>query len=306
MTFIIADVGSNWSTLEDLTDSINMVKACGADAVKFQFYSHKDLYGFGSLTPNLKPEWLPILKQKADLAGIEFMCTAFSLEGLKLIDPLVKRHKVASSELPYEELIGTIYSLKKPVILSTGAASLGDIKLALSYLKNPTLLYCVSNYPARNVNLFGIDKLKAEFGLDVGYSCHTDEWVTCVEAVVHHSASVIEKHFKLRDMPHSGDNPHSLEPQEFKKMVKAIKGAYAQTFPDPQEVDAVEKYKRRLIATQDIQPGQVLEYGKNYGCYRSFEIDREGLSGFASYHVSGKSAAKHIKAGAPVTPKCIA
>lgn len=320
MTFIIAECGSNWTSFEDAKDSITMAKNVGANACKFQLFDHKALYG---LEPDiskpihqrrfdgLPPEWLPKLAEKAAACGIEFMCSAFSPELLRAVDPYVKRHKIASAELTYRELLEAAKATGKPILLSTGGSSLTDIKMALEILKGAdvTLMYCVSAYPAKNVNLFSMDKLEVfcsmPFGVKIGYSCHTDEWYTPVAAVKYHGATVIEKHFKLRDMD-TPDAPHSLNPEEFKEMVDVIRGkADHICFPEPQERDMLHRHNRRLIATKDVGPGEELVYGRNFGCYRSLVSDAEGLHGFSDKQVTGKICKVALKAGDPITPKHI-
>jgi sialic acid synthase SpsE len=322
MTFIIAEVGSNWTSFEDAKDSITMAKNCGADACKFQLYTHEELYGipgspptiingvptseFDTMPGQLPKDWLPKLKEKADACGIEFMCSAFSPELLRAVDPYVKRHKIASAELTYRELLEAAKATGKPILLSTGGSSLTDIQMALEVLKGAdvTLMYCVSAYPAKNVNLFSIERLRHELDgeYDVGYSCHTAEWYTPVAAVEYHSAAAIEKHFKLRDMD-TPDSPHSLNPEQFKEMVDVIRGkADHICFPEPQERDMLQRHNRRLVATQDISPGQAFNYGKNFGCFRSLRDDSEGIHGFADQRVNGKTCKVALKAGDPITP----
>lgn len=311
MTFIICEVGSNWTSFEDAKDSITMAKNCGADAVKFQMFSVNELYGLRGhygyadtdVTHDPIKEWLPKLKEKADACGIEFMCTAFSPEGLRYLDPYVKRHKIASSDLSYPELLRTAAETGKPIFLSTGGCSLGDIDCALNVLGDSSVvpLYCVSNYPAKNVNLFSLDVLSKHVDRPVGYSCHTTDWYTPVSAVKHHSAVVIEKHFKLRDMD-TPDSAHSLLPDDFKRMVDSIRGEVRCSFPDPQELEFRLKHKRRLVAITDIKKGEKLVYNIQYGVYRSLVEDYDGLTGFAVDVVNGKLASKDIKAGEPIGP----
>lgn len=321
MTFIIAEVGSNWTSFEDAKDSISMAKNVGADAVKFQLYTQKALYGHEWDCPapmwELPLEWIPKLAEKAAACDIEFMCSAFSPELLKLVDPYVKRHKIASAELTYPELLLAAKETGKPILLSTGGSSLTDIGVAIELIEGLegnteiTLMYCVSAYPAKNVNLSAIDRLRLfrvahKYACKVGYSCHTTDWYTPVAAVKYHGATVIEKHFKLRDMD-TPDSPHSLNPEEFKEMVDAIKGkSDGVSFPDPQERAMLTRHNRRLIATADIRAGELLEYGRNFGCYRAISEDIHGLHGFAYRHISGKTCKEPLKAGDPITPRHIA
>jgi len=307
MTFIIAEIGSNHSNFGEASESISIAKNCGADAAKFQLFSEHDLYGSGSKDYNIDPKDLVKLKEKADACGIEFMCTAFSQDGYDIVNPLVKRHKIASSESNHPFLLNYVASFAKPVIVSFGASSTTDIEIAITYLGSGdiTALYCVSDYPAKNVNLYGINKLKTILGgrCAVGYSCHTKDWYTPAAAVHGHGAMVIEKHFKLKEM-NTPDNDHALLPEDFKKMVKAIRGNPLDyiAFPDAQEKDAVELYNRRLVASKDIKAGEVLDPGSNIGIYRTRTRDREGLSPFAIFRLAGKLAVKDIKALEPIGP----
>ncbi len=308
MTFIVAEVGSNFRNLDDCLDSIAMAKNCGADAVKFQLFSFNDLYGIGSTTEKLRKEWFPNLWAKAQICGIELMCTAFSVEGLDYVDKYVKRHKIASSELPYQPLLERAKEKNKPILLSTGASSITDITLANNILSSTdlTLLYCVSAYPAKDVNLWGINRLREYFpNRKVGYSCHTTDISTSVSAVHNHGASIVEKHFKIENM-NTPDSPHSLDPSAFSLMVKQIRNNpidYVH-MPDPQERETVLKHKRRLIATSFIKKGETLVYAKNFGIYRSASEDSIGLSGFLSQYIDGKIAVRDIGLSEVISPDC--
>jgi len=315
MVQVIAEVGSNWSTFEDAKDSIPMAKACGADAVKFQLFDDLDLYGRPPLNEDetnitgmyswLDEDWLPKLKEKADACGIEFMCTAFSPEGYDLVNPLVKRHKIASAELTHKRILQKVNSFKKPVILSTGAATEGDIRTALELLCDcpVTLLYCVAAYPAGIVDLGVMLKLRATFDTPVGFSDHTTDWLSAPQSAVGYGATVIEKHFKIRDNPAWPDNGHALLPDQFKAMIRVINGKHESVIgPSAEEKDMVTQHRRRLVATKDIQVGELFKEGANFGIYRSLIPDTKALSGFAVDFVNGKSAKKAIKAGQGVGP----
>jgi N,N'-diacetyllegionaminate synthase len=159
-TFIVAEVGSNWRNLEDCLHSIAMAKAAGADAVKFQAFTHEALYGRTDeylarveqdenlqgiakkariAASELPLEWLPKLKEKADACQIELMCTAFSPELVDEVDKYVSIHKVASAELSHVRILERLRDKGKPVILSTGASGRADIESAIRTLQNPPL-----------------------------------------------------------------------------------------------------------------------------------------------------------------------
>lgn len=307
MTFIIAEVGSNWATLTDCLNSISAAKACGADAVKFQLYNHAALYGtYGHVTGELPLEWLPALKEKADAVGIEFACTAFSPELVAAVDPYVKRHKVASSDLTYPQLLEAVARTGKPVILSCGASSLGDIERAVRFFDPTklTLLYCNAAYPSKWHDLRVIDRLKERYSkYPVGFSDHTRDVIYAPWSAVHHyAATVLEKHFQAvpGEFP---DSPHSLNVDEFQAMVKAIRGTDNPLIaPTPEEKPMLLRHNRRLIVTRDVAQGEPFEYGRNFGAYRSLKDDSKGLIPFAWEMVNGKTAARPLEQGDSIGP----
>lgn len=327
--FIIAEVGSNWRTLDDCKLSVAMAKRAGADAVKFQAFGPRDLHGMIEgeyeaaqrgyaldvrgligVCPYLDPTWLPILAQKARDTGIEFMVSAFSPELVKAVDPFVSIHKVASAELTHLRLLEAVRETGKPVILSTGASGPRDVTQALTVLTGSqygrpdrvALLYCVASYPARDIDFRMLDALRdLSRGCQVGYSDHTTDYNVIPRLAVEKGACVLEKHFTAieADTP---DRPHSLTVDEFKKMVQSIKGERPFAWGSGEEKEMQLRHNRRLIATREIQAGQTLVEGENFGIYRSLREDTRGLSGFAAPAVNGRVAAKAIQAGEAIGP----
>jgi sialic acid synthase SpsE len=338
--FIIAEVGSNWRTLDDCKLSIAMAKRAGADAVKFQAFTHEALYGrtdeyLGRVEQEadlqgiaraariaaheLPPDWLPILASKAKDTGIEFMCSAFSPELVRAVDPYVNLHKVASAELTHLRILEAVRETGKPVILSTGASGPDDVSQALSVIQRrvPThdglwshsdrqviLMYCVAAYPARDIDFRMLDVLGS--GLfpsahGVGYSDHTTDYGVIPRAAVERGACVLEKHFTAieADTP---DRPHSLTVDEFRKMVQSIKGERPFAWGSCEEKEMQLRHNRRLIATCEIKAGQMLIEGENFGIYRSLREDTRGLSGFAAPAVDRRVATKAIQAGDAIGP----
>lgn len=308
MTYVIAEVGSNWKIFEHAKDSIQMAKVCGADAVKFQLFTFKELYGLdtvdGRNESELPRDWLPKLKEKADAAGIDFMCTAFSSDGAKYVDQFVNTHKIASSNLTDFDLLATINTLGKPVYLSTGASSLGDIAQALKLLdKVPvTLMYCVSAYPSTEHNLFVIDTLKKQFSLPVGFSDHSlDKIYAPLSAVKHFNAVAIEKHVNFANIE-SPDSWHSIDREWFRYLCDVIKGK-KELITKPVETEEEHMYlwhNVRLISTEQINPGEELLFNKNYGCYRSVRPDTKGAIGLSAMAFHGKRAKETIRPGDPI------
>jgi len=306
-TFIIAEVGSNFSSLQDCLTSIVAAKGAGADAAKFQLYDFGSLYGIKAQDVHvagvLPLDWVPALKQKADAVGIEFMASCFSPGLVADLDPYVNIHKVASAEMTHVRILEQVNSFGKPVILSTGAHGEADIRQSLTYLKavDTILMYCVAAYPTQEVDLGCIDLL-SRFRPHVGYSDHTLDVGVIPRAAVDHGACVIEKHFSAvsGSFPDSG---HSLSPDQFRRMVLHLRGeAVTRLAPTREESPMVLRHNRRLIATCDIPQGGILREGENFGIYRSLKDDTHAYSAFLVDHVTGRTALKDIKAGDGVGP----
>lgn len=320
---IVAEVGSNFHTLEDCLTSISMAKNCGADVVKFQAYNEKALYGFKPERVNsifaalnsdlarmkrflesephaLPLEWLPKLKEKADACGIEFMCSAFSPELIDAVNPFVNRHKVASAECTHLRMLEKLRDIGKPVLLSTGAHGYEDIEQALKVLdKTPvTLLYCEASYPAKRIIPAYIFEMRGRFNVPVGFSDHSSD-LFCIPAIaISNGATVIEKHvnFVGADGP---DAAHSITGDEFKEYVDVVtrgirKGSFG---PTVDEKTMVLRHNRRLILTKDVAAGETLQEGANFGIYRSLKDDTRAASPFMAPKFQGKIAKRDLKAG---------
>jgi N-acetylneuraminate synthase len=278
--FIIAEVGSNWESLAHCTQSITLAKNCGANAVKFQAFSEAALFGFSDtvLDSNLPLHWLPKLKEKADACEIEFMCSAFSEKLLEAVHPFVNRHKIASSEMTHIRMLKKINELGSPVILSCGAQSMDNISRALNILEvDTTPLYCVAAYPARTVNSEVFLALKKHFkDYQWGFSDHAPDVFQTSLTMAKLGAVVLEKHVNFMGV-NSPDAPHSISTEEFQDYVKAIRGTLSNhQYPGREELDMVLRHKRRFIAMADIPKGTPLEYGVNYGIFRSLKDDTHG------------------------------
>lgn len=303
-TFIIAEVGSNWQTLDDCRLSIHAAKACGADAVKFQLFDAKSLYGTDiEMNGQLPKEWIELLAKRAKEIGIEFMCSAFSPELVDFVNPFVNIHKLASAEMTHIRILEKLRGMGKPVLLSTGSQPMTYIKEVVKILDHATVIpmYCVANYPANVVDLRQITELQRAFPYNqIGYSDHSMDVLTVPKQAVELGACVIEKHFKYKEMS-TPDSAHSLNPFEFKLMVQSIRGDLPQ-FVVPQEA-MITTHKRRLIAIKDIKVGDVFQEDVNFGIYRSLKPETKALSAFAASGLNNQRSKVDIKAGDGIGPQ---
>lgn len=311
--YIIAEIGSNWTSFEDAKQAIQLVKVAGAHAVKFQLFDHLSLYGLpGKMSHELPPEWIPLLAEKAKSAGIDFLCSPFSEAFVDLIEPHVPAFKVASAELPHAPMLLQIRRKGKPVILSTGGATDGDITMALRFLRDPRvdpsdpvevcLLYTVAAYPARYVNMLAMEDLAKKFSVPIGYSDHTLSISHIAKDAKRAGAVLIEKHVTTISVQ-TPDSAHSVSLEEFKTLVDELKGLVPpQLRNGREEKEFIEKHKRRLVVTKPINQGETLTYGLNYGVFRSLTRETKGLSGLSQQAVEGKRAARAFQPGETIGP----
>jgi sialic acid synthase SpsE len=284
---LIAEVGSNFETRDHCLDSVAAAKAAGADAVKFQAFDWHELYGWQTGTSPHRmaavKDWLHLLKAEADRVGIELMCTAFSPEGVALVDRYVGVHKIASSDSACPQMLLAAKATGKPVLISTGAKSVFEVSMAKDLVPYALFLSCTANYPADFTEVAAFD----------GLSDHTLGFTASVEAA-RQGAIVIEKHFTAFETLSTPDMPHSLTAAQFKRMAAIIRGT---ALDDGEEVAMFTLHNRRLIAVRDIAAGERFAFGDNFGAYRSLEVDRKGLSPFDWDLVAGKRAKAPLKRG---------
>ena len=211
----IAEVSSNHA--QDLGRALAFVDAaaaCGCDAVKFQLFRIDRLFAPEILAkrPELRARerWeLPVaylmpLAERARERGILFSCTPFYLEAVEELEPYVAFYKVASYELLWTDLLNACAATGKPLILSTGMASMPEIKAAVATVRQAgardlTLLHCVSSYPAplEDTNLSAIATIREATGVPVGWSDHTRIPAVIERAVHRWGASAVEFHVDL-------------------------------------------------------------------------------------------------------------
>lgn len=253
-TLIIAEAGVNHNgDLSIAKRLIDVASDAGADIVKFQTFVAKKLvspaatmaaYQQQNFSENSNSQLNMLKRLELDTPQhkilinycqekkITFLSTAFDLESIDLLNMLgISLFKIPSGEITNLPMLQKIGSLLKPVILSTGMSKLGEIEDALNVLlacglqrEKITVLQCNTEYPTpmQDVNLRAMNTIARAFNIKVGYSDHTLGIEVPIAAVAL-GASVIEKHFTLdRNLP-GPDHQASLEPDELRQMVKAIR-----------------------------------------------------------------------------------
>jgi N-acetylneuraminate synthase len=314
--YIIAEAGVNHNGQRDLAFSLVDVAAeAGADAVKFQTFDAQKLASKSALKAayqkqstnaaesqlsmlkklELPRDWHQELQAYSQKKDIEFLSTAFDTDSLAFLVELgMPLFKIPSGELTNGPLLWQFARTSKPLILSTGMATLSEVEQGLAIVAHAlnaesepvdmnevwrswsnaacrnrlrghvTLLHCTSQYPTplNEVNLRGIDTLASAFGLAVGYSDHTEGILIPVAAVAR-GATIIEKHFTLDRALPGPDHQASLDPDELKQMVENIRALQLALgdgckAPQPSEWDTRQAARQQVVAARDITAGAVL------------------------------------------------
>jgi N-acetylneuraminate synthase/sialic acid synthase len=325
--FVIAEVGQNHQgELDKAREYIRIFAFEGADAIKFQTRNNKYLfsqeayealynsenafaetYGAHRERLELKPEWLPILKEDCIKYGVKFMSTPFdepSLELLKKID--VDILKIASFDLGNLPFIHRIACMGKPVVISIGGGKIDQIRSSIEVLlkhhDEVAILHCVSEYPCEynRLGLDNIERLIAEFPqCTIGSSDHFNGTLSGPVAYLK-GARVFEKHVTLNRSWKGTDHSFALEPDGFRKFVRDIKRVRHMMPPKPADdlgnERVFKKLGKSLIAYSDIKAGDI------------FTLDN--LSGmiFSGQHIPvresnlviGRIALRDIEKGEPI------
>jgi N-acetylneuraminate synthase len=213
--YFIAEVSSNHAQdLQRCLAFVDAAAACGADAVKFQLFKIDDMFAPEILTRSPKHRarkawelplsFLPHIAERAEIKGVDFVCTPFYLEAVDTLMPYVSAFKIASYELVWDDLLAACGRSRKPVILSTGMADLGEITHAADVLRgvgarDVTLLHTVSAYPTpvREANLAAMRTISRATGLPCGWSDHSVSPAVIMRAAYAFNAPMIEFHLDL-------------------------------------------------------------------------------------------------------------
>lgn len=228
---LIAELGVNHGgKIDKASRLVEAAKSAGADIAKFQFFSSKTLWGDDRIKHlELRFADLEKLHDLCNDIGIEFCCTPFGVAELMMLQPLLKRIKIASGMNGRKDFLEAVADTTLPMLLSTGMSSYAEVDNAVSVLSysnqaegDITILQCTSSYPCRleDVNLSAMVHLQG-LRRPVGLSDHTTS-ITIPIAAAAMGAKVIEKHFTLDRNDEGPDHKASITPREFKAMQIAI------------------------------------------------------------------------------------
>ena len=327
--YVIAEISANHNhEFEQAAKIVRAAADAGADAVKLQTYTadtitlRSDQECFvvkggtlwdGKTLHNLYGEafmpweWQPKLNVIANELGMDLFSSAFDETAVDFLESMgVPAHKVASFELVDIPLIQKMASTGKPLIMSTGMASLEEIDEAVAAARGAgatqiALLKCTSAYPAspEEMNLRTIPYLAAHAGLPVGLSDHTMDVAVPVTAIAL-GACIIEKHLTLSRAVPGPDSAFSLEPSEFKAMVDAVRIAERSLgqarFGASEKEEGSRLFRRSLFVVADMKCGETFTEEN----VRSIRPGR-GLHTRHLREVLGKPAAREIQRGTPLS-----
>ena len=294
-TWFIADIAANHDgSLERALHLIHLAAEAGADAAKFQNFRGPEIvsdYGFSHMNAQVSHqakwkksvtqvydeasvpfEWTPILKEECDKVGITYFSSPYDFDAIDMLDPFVPAYKIGSGDITWIEACLRMARKGKPVLLATGASTIGDVQRAVDAILpvNPqlVLMQCNTNYTAADGNFDNIhlNVLKTYRlmwpDLILGLSDHTHGHATVLGAVAL-GARVVEKHFTDDNHREGPDHAFAMNPESWAEMVTATRqleramGSANKTVAE-NEHDTVVVQRRCLRAAQDIKAGQTL------------------------------------------------
>ncbi|MGA9546003.1 MAG: pseudaminic acid synthase [Candidatus Sulfotelmatobacter sp.] len=327
--YVVAELSANHNqSFDDAVRIIEAAKEAGADALKLQTYtadtmtlaSNLEYFRIGGGTlwdgRNLHElyreaympwEWQPRLQTVAQDLGLDFFSTAFDATAVDFLEEIgVPAHKVASCELVDIPLIQKMARTGKPLIMSTGMASVEEIEEALQSAREAgatqiALLKCTSAYPApaEEMNLRTIPEMARRFGVPVGLSDHTMGIAAPVAAVAL-GACIIEKHLTLSRATPGPDSAFSLDPHEFKAMVEAVRTAEKALgeahFGVSEKEEASKVFRRSLFVVENVRQGEMFTEANVRSIRPGHGLHTRHLG-----EVLGKRAMRDIERGTPLS-----
>jgi len=327
--YVVAEVSANHhQKFDEAVKIIRAAKDAGADAIKLQTYTADtitiacdrkefrlasgtiwdgttlyELYG-QAYTPW---EWQPRLKEVANDLGMDLFSTPFDATAVDFLEKMgVPAHKLASFELVDIPLIQKMAGTGKPLIMSTGMSTVEEIEEAVQAARAAgatqiALLKCTSAYPAlpEEMNLRTIPELSRRFDVPVGLSDHTMDSAVAVAAVAL-GACIIEKHLTLSRSEPGPDSAFSLEPQEFKAMVDAVRITEKALGTIHFGIEAKEAssrvFRRSLFVVQNVKRGEEFTAQNVRSIRPGYGLHTRHLQ-----EVLGRCAAEDIQRGTPLS-----
>jgi len=239
--FFISEVSSNHSqNIDRALKFIDHSALIGCSAVKFQLFRVEKLFSKEVLDSRpetlqrkkweLPTEFLPILTRQCIKKNIQFGCTPFYIDAVNELKKYVDFFKIASYELLWDDLLIACAKTKKPLIISTGMATMDEIEHAVDVIKtngckNLTILHCTSAYPTpfNEANLAAIETLRKKFNCPVGWSDHTVNPAVINRAINKWGAEVVEFHMDLEGEGDEFNAGHCWLPNQISKVIKQVK-----------------------------------------------------------------------------------
>ena len=331
--FIVAEISANHK--QSYKRALKIIDAAidaGVDAIKLQTYTpdtltiksdkkwfriNQNSIWAGQTLYNLYKkaytpwDWQPQLKKYVEKKGVIFFSTPFDNTAVDFLEKInVPCYKVSSFDVINIELLKKIAKTKKPVIMSRGMASMQEIKSAIKTLKDNgtpqiAVLHCISSYPAKpeEMNLATIPDIKKRFKVTAGLSDHTLTISTAIASVVL-GACIIEKHLTLKRADGGPDATFSLEPKEFKELIKSIrqveKAIGKVQYGSSQRESENIVFRKSLFAVANIKKGEKFTE-------KNIRSIRPGYGSAPKYlnKIINKIATKDIKKGTPLCWKMI-
>lgn len=316
--YIIAEAGVNHNgRLELAKQLVDRAKEAGADCIKFQTFIAKNIASKNAVKAEYQKQrtgseesQLEML-QKLELSfdefialneyckgkEIEFLSTAFDFESIDFLSSLnMSVWKIPSGDITNLPYLLKIAKMNKPVILSTGMSTMSEVSDAIKILRENgsgeiTVLHCTTEYPTpyEDVNLTAMRTIANEFGVPVGYSDHT-RGIEIPIAAVSMGATVIEKHFTLNRNMEGPDHKASLDPDELKDMVNAIRNV-EKAMGTGEKTPAASEIKNMAIARKSIVASRTIKKGEIFS-EENITVKRpgNGISPMKWFEVIGKGA----------------
>jgi len=327
--YIIAEIGANFDgDIEKAKRLISAAKECSADCAKFQSFKAEKIVSAGGFAKmNLKGvhgswgrpvhevfrdaefprEWHKELNDYCKEIGIDFSTSPYDYEAVDLCEELdLPFIKIGSGEITWLEMLEYIARKNKPMFLATGDATMSEIDEAIRTIEatgntNLVLMQCITNYPSliESANINVLKTYKRAFHIIVGYSDHSPGPVVALGSVAL-GAKVIEKHFTLDKKDKGPDHPHSMDVNEFKRMVYYVReleeamGSSRKVVVE-EESETVYVQRRGLYTTKFIPKGKKVETD-------DVTVLRPALGIYPKYKniVIGRIASRDIEADSPI------